>query len=515
VRVSTKWRPIDALEADLRLTATEATPTGNGILADNIGPGGMGFVTGYYRQGLSFWENNTNTPGEQRIRNQSAVLNVRWRISDTAALTSITSFDQGYWYTAEDSDGTYLQILFGNYTTKAHAWTQDLRVASTGDSRLQWLVGVYGYSDSVTNSGTLRYLYSLAALDPSGTPLCFIDGITGCAYSNQFRQDRTSYAAYTQESYRLSDALSLTAGLRYTHDQNKLPYYQANFGYIDPTTHVEYLNVAPTISAPPVDQLDGSNVSGKVGIEFNLAEHTLLYANASSGYRGGAFNGAAFFSPDEVTVAKPEHLYAYEIGAKTTTLNNKLRVDGSVFYYDYENQQFINVSQTGLQVLYNAPKSRMYGSELEFAARPVSQLDLRLGGSYLNAKYQEITLQGQDLSGNTLILAPEWTVTGSFDWHFLTSDIGSLTLRANTRYTSKMYFDAFNTDRVSQPAYWVHNARLTYEAPKVRLQVSAWVNNLANEQYRTYRLDTLGFFNYDYAQRGRPREYGLDAQYSF
>ncbi len=517
-RLSTAWTPTDSLAVSLRVAASESTPTGYGVIADNIGragPGGAAFGTEYTRAGLSFWENEADSTGALRIRNRSAALTVTWDASDTMTLTSVSSYDGGEWFTAEDADGTPFSLAQNEYISKARALSQEFRLGSKGDGPLTWLVGAYGYTDSVTADTKIGLFYDFSGFDADGVPLCFIDFFSGCTLHNRLRQDRQSMAAYGQASYRLTNRLSATAGVRYTDDSNELGYYTAGLGYFDPAARAEVLDVIPTIESAPVNQLDTRNWSGKLGLEFQVTDKSLLYASVSRGYRGGSFNGQAFFAPDEVTTAEPERLTSVEIGFKSQLADDRLRVNGAAFRYDYRNQQFIDVTPQLLQVLYNAPKSRIYGGEIEVTARPVRSLDLRAGVSYLNARYREALIQGRDVAGNEMQLAPEWTATAGLDWTILDADWGKFAAHVDSRYTSKTYYDPFQTEEIAQGGYFVHDAQLTLDLGSMPLRVSAWITNLTNEEYRVYRLNVSQSFNLDYGQRGRPREFGLSVRYEF
>jgi len=397
VRLSAAWVPSDAVKVLFRFTASESTPTSYGVLAVNIGragPGGIGFGTNYFRDGLSFWQNSSDTPGVTRIRNHGGSMTVKWDVNDNLAFTSISSYDEGKWLTIEDADGSPFNILTDRYDNSAHAISEDLRLGSQGKGAFNWLAGLYWYKDSAHVQTKNQYYHEFTGLDANGQPLCFDDFFTGCSVSNDFLQKRDSYAAYAQGTYAVNDRLSLTAGLRYTKDRNHLDRYESWLGYLDPATRIEITKAVQTITAPPIDRLDTTNWSGKLGVEYQFSDRTMMYGSISRGYRGGSFNGQAFYSPDEVTVANPEKVTAYEVGAKTQLLDNRVRLNGAMFYYDYKNQQFINVTPQLLQILYNAPKSRLYGAEFELEARPVQLLTVRLGGSYLNGKYQKAELQG-------------------------------------------------------------------------------------------------------------------------
>ena len=101
-------------------------------------------------------------------------------------------------------------------------------------------------------------------------------------------------------------------------------------------------------------------------------------------------------------------------------------------------------------------------------ARAASRLDIRLGGSYLHGEYEEASLRGVDIAGNSMLLAPEWSLTGGIDWRIADTSFGDFSLHTYSRYTSKMYFDAFNTDRISQPEYTIHDARLSSQRAERR-----------------------------------------------
>jgi iron complex outermembrane receptor protein len=105
-------------------------------------------------------------------------------------------------------------------------------------------------------------------------------------------------------------------------------------------------------------------------VDYKLASGDLLYASVSRGYRAPSFNAQAFFDPAELSVAKAEQVTSYEVGAKTRLWDRRVTLNMAAFYYDYRNQQFINVDPTtAAQTLLNIPKSRIYGAEAELNVR--------------------------------------------------------------------------------------------------------------------------------------------------
>ncbi len=541
-RASLTFTPTDKLDMLLRYTRTRSSPIDSGYLAINIGfndpaagfvPGaGLGGVPGgYTRAGLGFFENEVNRLAELDIKNEGASLTINWDIFDAATLTSVTSYDEGTQFTEEDIDASPFDVFDADYFSRGRAFAQDLRIASSGDGPLKWLLGAYYNRDRVDVSSLFRLYYDVAfAGDGDGDG--FSDGtcigganpalgpICGLGFGNELQQTRKSFALYTQNSYTFENGITLTAGLRYTKDSSRLDFFRAAGRVLNLATREEIPNAFVLIDsadpalAPAVDRLKYDNVGGKVGLSYELSRGSMVYANASRGYRGAAFNGAALFDPAEVTTVPSERLDSFEIGAKTLSFNNRLRINGAAFYYDYRNQQFIDTEGL-LQPLRSAPKSRLWGGEVEITGQLAEPLTLRFNASYLNSEFLRDLPSGLPITGNTLLVAPKWTFSGGIDWNILEGELGRLTLHTDSRYTSRLFYDALNTERVSVRGYSVHDARLTFQRADKAFALSAWVKNVFNEKYLTYTLIQAAIHNQDVAHRGRAREYGVDATFRF
>lgn len=519
-RLSIAFKPSDRLNFNLRYTQSRSRPTGYGLFDDDIGPGGVA-GSGYTRAGLSFFQNESNRPGFQRLDNKSIALTTNWGVTDAIALTAVTAYDYGKWTVDEDTDASPLDLIRSRYFSKGKAFQQDMRLASNGSGPYKWLLGAYYYRDRVDATVDLSFFYSFAGDNNGNGQLdCFDDGITGCGYGNALGQIRQSYAFYTQQSYEVANGLTLTGGLRYTHDMIRLDYYRSALSYLDPATGQEVRDAVAIITAPPPgrDRRVNTNVSGKIGIDYQVTPQTLIYASFSRGYRGAAFNGQGIFSPDEITIAEPERLDSWEAGLKTQLLDNRLRINTAVFYYDYRNQQYLNTdTSTGapLQVLYNAPKSRLYGTEVEILAKPSQAIDLRVGASWLDAKYQKAELLGVNVAGKRLLIAPEWTFNAAADWKVIEGGSVSFGVHGDVRYSSIQYYDAFNNPTIAQPGYAIFNASAVVGLVGDKLKLTGWIKNIANEKYRVIEVNLQQSFDYNIAQRGRPREFGITASYTF
>ena len=134
--------------------------------------------------------------------------------------------------------------------------------------------------------------------------------------------------------------------------------------------------------------------------------------------------------------------------------------------------------------------------------------------AYLDATYQEYFNGQVDLSGNRMPKAPEFTVSGGFEYRADLTDAGALVLRGEARYQSETNFDQFETPELVQDAYTIANARVTYESEDERWRVSAYCNNLADETYVQSMVRVDAVFG-TIASYGAPRTYGVEVSFSY
>jgi len=154
-------------------------------------------------------------------------------------------------------------------------------------------------------------------------------------------------------------------------------------------------------------------------------------------------------------------------------------------------------------------------------------LSLKLGLGLLDTEFTELSLSNPltpdpfdevDLAGNELISAPDVNFNIALDYDIPTS-WGSLNAHVDANYQGDQFYSAYNDfptfEEIGQDAYWLVNSRLSAAVgDEGNLTISAWVKNLADEEYDVYaiNLQALGF---DYFLTGAPRTYGLEVGYRF
>ena len=527
VRASLLFQPSDRFSAILRASTSYENPIHTGIYAqpgpDGVGAGVYGLFhaldpalnprTDYFPPpGMSRRTNQANFQSRDRNRTYAAALTAKYELSDTLELTSITSWDRGTLSYAEDADGSPLSVFEDTFYDKATQFTQDLRLTSKGNAPFQYLVGAYYFNEAVFNISTIRLFQDVDAnLDGRLDHNDCLDAFPiGCDVRNRLNQNKTSSAAYGDASYKLTDRLTLRGGLRYTHDTATLSgFYSQAYG----TDGVLILNLIPgsttDLFATTGRHFTTSNLSGKIGIDFKPGADTLLYAVVSRGYRGGSFNGQAYFADEELSTTKSEIVTAYELGLKTTLLDRRLQFNAAAFCYDYRNQQFIDVDPvTGAQPLVNLPKSRILGVEFEILARPFKGVKINGGAGVLDTRILEGTLGGQDVSGNRIVNAPSFSATMGLDWDMIQASWGKISLHLDGSYSGKRPFDLQNRPSTTQRPYAIANARLGWRSGNDRFGLDLWMRNITDTFYATDRIDVTSGFGFVYNRVGDPRTFG-------
>ncbi len=533
-RLSVLYRPTGDLKLLLILAASKQRPE-DYLVYGRPGPLGAGAGVydmfhasdpvhnprgDYFRGNLSPYSIDAPLTQKRHQNTQAASLTADWAISRTLSLTSITSYDYGDIFVPDLTDGSPIEVLRLDYYGRTHQFTQDLRLTSDHIGPVDFIVGAYYQHELVYNTTEQQYFNGI---DVNGDGLhdvndCIDSGLfIACRYGNRFRQIRDSAAAYGDASYSLKSILKLRAGLRFTDDTGRLRDFNAQVRGPDGTP------IANTIPGDPdnIDATLGKNIhnqalTGHAGIDITPNRDLLIYGSYSRGYRSGAFNAQAFFSPDETTIVQPETVDAYEIGTKGSAFDHRLEISADVFAYDYRNQQILNINPTtAAQQLINLPRSRIRGLEIEASARPISQVTLRSSFSLLDTRFRQATVNGTDIAGNRLPNAPDVSATASMDWEFLRNSHATARLHLDGSYRSRQYFEVFNLARLAQSPYALFNGRLAVDLRGGKLELALWARNLTNKFYVTSAIDILQGFGVDYFHVGAPRTFGGDARVKF
>lgn len=460
--------------------------------------------------GYADTDNNTravdaNQEGKDKVDLFGASSQATWRLGGVS-LVSVTAWQWAHRNDLENTDASPLQMVEINYRSRQHQFTQELRLQSNDASaRLNWVLGAYYMDEKVqdnTRQDVLRDLRPLFMTPENPTGLSLENSVATFGYP--YTQKTKGYAVFGQADYKLTDRLTGTVGLRWSADDKSMDYRsQAEDGLIVILTSKQ----SKTFSA----------VSGRLGLRYELSDDANVYATYNRGYKSGGFFGGLATTAGEMEPYDNETLDAYELGLKSEFFDRRVRLNASAFYYDYKNQQvFAQTTRNGLTVLVldNAANSKVYGGEAEITARPIQPLTLTAGVSLLHAKYGDYFTEGKDFTGNWLPQSPKVTFNAAATWVAPLENGASIVANVDANYSSKVYFDNSNADRLSQDAVWIAGAQLSWRSPDQKIEAGAFARNLFDKTY-TVAISNIDSLGVDLLSYNRPRSLGVFLRYHY
>ena len=499
-RVSLRYKPNDALDLTLKLSASKGDPTQAAVYQRGTGPNLVNPVTGYTRAGLGFDQIDSYGIAHNRTDQRGVEGILKYNFADKYTLTALSSYGSASLYFGQDGAGTPDNVLNTLYHSDFKWFNEELRVSYDGD-RLKWQAGSYFGTD---RNDTLNHYGFFFFAGPSAAE----------TITQYFTQSRQSEAVFAQADYKILDNLTLTLGDRYTRDRSKYGDGLAYIGNINfqPET---YTVGSPGASLPTLENSQGSDTY-RVALNYSFDSGQIVYASLDHGYRAGTYSGQGYFSPSQIYLTKPEKVNAYEIGTKGRFWNDRLELSSAIFYYDYTDQQISNVVGA-VGFLINAPKSDVKGGEEDLRVKVTNDVTARLGIGVLYARYNSLTLSGTNLAGADLPFAPHFTANTGFDWNLGKVANGDVTLSPTVSFTSREFFSPFDglagNENLQQGNLTLLSANLTWT--KDQYSVRFWGTNLLNKDFFTYGLNLEQSFGYDYLLPGPPREYGVEFRYTF
>ncbi len=451
---------------------------------------------------------NRETAGELGV----VSLQGSYRFSDWLTVKSISGFVHGSRSSAIDFDGTPYELL--NVATPNRSTTLSQEFQFTGShGPISYIGGLYISRET----GEDRSL-SAAQVNPAATLL----------WTNSDAQvTNISKAVYGQATWQVTSNIRFTGGLRYTEESRENiarnhtgPSQDAGLDApivsITPGSPPTAVPAAPfTVCSLPVADLDNpavckatfkisySNVSWLASVDWQVLANTMLYAKASTGFKAGGEQAAGNNVPASFTPFLPETSLAYETGVKSTFLDGRARINAAVWLTDYSNIQRNIIIPNGLggvaNVLQNAAKARLYGSEVEGTLIPVKGLTLTASVSYFHGEYLQYHNGNVDLTSQPYALSnggfPDWTYTLGARY-VVPTKTGDLSLALNFYHQSKSV--AFNqaltaTGTVcctvrANPALTEYSPAFNDLSARISLNIDAWDatvalfgSNLTNE----------------------------------
>jgi iron complex outermembrane receptor protein len=359
-----------------------------------------------------------------------------------------------------------------------YQFSQEFRYVSDANERFKWVAGLYAERSQGSSSYGLTNTF-----DPGG----FLSG-NSVTLTSKGTTYTTSIAAFADGTYALDERLKVFGGVRVGYDWKEFGY-----GFNSNNASFSALGFDAEFVRSLQDSLSAPYITPRVGLQYFVTEGLNVYASVSRGYKSGGFN-TAFLTATNTGSFDPETMWTYEVGFKAQLLNDRLALDGALFYNDWYNQQVLIVdAATQSSSIANAPRSRSFGAELEARLKLDEHWSARIGLGYVDATYLDFknalatgSSEVIDASGKQQQYISKFTgtVTLGYTWNVGIDDLVG-TAEVAYQFRSGFYFDVENT--MFQPGYGLLNARVGVET--ARYGAYAWAQNLTDQRYRVSAIN--------------------------
>jgi len=437
---------------------------------------------------------NRDVENVNQMEHWGVSMTVNWELSNNVQFKSITSYREFENTFGRDSDGTPLPVDHTWDTSIHNQTTQEFQITGLAfDGKLDWATGLFMYDADDSNQGW-NFLYPFILSTNNHKDVQTID----------------SKAVFFHATYNFTDVFSLTAGVRYTDDSKSVNIFRQDFRtgtVIIPNTGVS---------------VDAQETSPKIGLNWQLKPNLLTYVQWATGFRGGGF-GPRPANPLQVAAFDVEENETFEGGVKTELNDGKLRLNSAIFFSEVTNQQQGTQEFDASGAIWfrtvNTGKSEYKGVELELLSNPVDPLQIEASVGYIDYDRVDPGRSGlcrtlPDGSSCPAPRTPEWTAAlgATYDWGL--SNGGSISLRGNATYQSKMFF---GTDPINgfQDAYTLVDARLTWMSPDQGWSIALFGTNLTDEVYFNGMLSLVTVLGREQGNVAVPRQWGLALKRSF
>ncbi|MCE9650476.1 MAG: TonB-dependent receptor [Parvibaculum sp.] len=375
------------------------------------------------------------------------------------------------------------------------SYVEEVRLVSTSFDPIKWIIGgYYKHGDLVA--------FQKETLDPS-SPFAFAPPLS---YYTRSRSE--TYAAFGELTYRFAPRWDVTAGLRYTSVPTN--FQQNIWGSL-------LLIPTPSAAIASSTTSTSSDLTPKFEITYRPTDEALIYVEAAKGFRPGSPNAdlppgiLSLPSPDPL---KPDQLWNYELGGKSSWFDGRLVANGAVYLIRWEDMQVVGFRADGLPYFANAGNADSKGVELEIQARPADAWLFTLSGAYTDAHFTKDTPSLGVVDGERLATVPRLSGTVAVDYSWPLTDTAAGFAHFDVRYESDktVGYDAKAAGIKTDP-YAIGNFRVGADLDG-GVEAAIFVDNIWNERAQLaintsdmpYRLRVLV---------AQPRTVGLTVSKSF
>jgi iron complex outermembrane receptor protein len=413
------------------------------------------------------------------------------------SLTSITAYETTKGSSRGDTDGGAATAYAGRAAygqsrgniRDLDQWSQEVRLATTGTGPFGFQVGGF-YFDNRDVTEFYQRGFFLTRPDLNGTT-------TNSNNWVRLRNTNTSWAVFGQAHYDLTDRLTLLAGGRITEDTKRTRLVKINGPQ----------GGTGTFTSPRNVRLSATEPSWDVSLLYKASDDVSLYSRIAQGFRGPTIQGRSAVFSAPFTTADSETILSWETGFKSQLLDNTLRLNGTLFGYRVNDIQLNGNDSSGNGVLFNADKAQAYGVELEADWKPVSQLTLGLGGSWLHSAIHDKRVYAQvcalnnavvctvenptirvgsivfaQIDGEPLPNAPEYTLDLTARWDQPLSDGSRVFIATDWNLQGYTQSALYRTREFTANGNFEGGLKIGHAPPSDAWELSVFARNITNEK---------------------------------
>lgn len=391
----------------------------------------------------------------------SATLN--WNLG-WADFVSATSYSETTTHQQQDGTPTYGIVfdLFAGIPDGQAAfildldlekWTQEFRLTSGTDGRVEWLIGGFFTDEDSANHQLVPGKF------PDGSSIVGLDPLADLSIPTTYRE----YSVFADLTWKFTERFDVTVGARWAH--NDQDFAQLSAG-------------GPLVPEGALPSQSSEEVwTYMLSPRFHLSEGTMFYGRVASGYRPGGPNVPLPGAPLQVDA---DSLVNYEVGLKTEFYERRAFVDVALFYVDWSDIQ-LAVANGGVTFLDNAGNAESKGIELSTAFMPTDGLRLGLNLAYTDATLAEdVPPPGVGSAGDRLPAIPEWSGSLTADYSFSLGSAWNGSIGAGYRYVGER-ISAVQSDPTAVPADSYSALDLTASVSRDHWTVRLFARNVSDE----------------------------------
>ncbi len=350
--------------------------------------------------------------------------------------------------------------------------------------------GLYLAREKTTNDSDSGSALDLAALNPMAPADMFY-----IPFNQRVRNgldQTTAVALFNETDIALSQALTLTLGLRYNREKREfrsgatviremdLTSGDALLGFPDGSLNALIDGQAQllSLSSAATDNAVYTAWLPKAGLSWQVQDELMLGYTYSRGYRSGGtdlnIGTGAVYSYD------PETLSNHELALRSAWLDERLMVNANLFYLSWTDQQvYVTGNTNGFDSqIANAGSSRSQGAELDVVFKADNGLNAALNAGYADTQFDDFVNGAEDYSDNRFPFSPDLNAALSFGF-----DAGAgFHAKWRTQYTGEAFSNPDNANKIKD--YYLSHLTAGYR--QASWQLDAYVNNLFDYEQVLY-----------------------------